>query len=122
MDIDAVWRHLPEEFMERCFWSPFPVPSTEHLDSSWGLLGPGGALVDNTPFVLLVPMTFPLFLHEDYYSIFFFSAGRFIAPNILTFASFFVYSHCTFHQECCPPPALPGGRKGKGPLAFWKHS
>jgi spore germination protein KA len=116
MDIDAVLESsYLEEFVEDAPWSPFPqINSTERPDKvAGGLLeGQVAILVDNTPFALLVPMTFPLFLHasEDYYTRHLFASFtrlvRFGALNIALLLPSLYIAIVTFHQEMLPTPLL----------------
>lgn len=104
-----------EEFIEDVPWSPFPqIQNTERPDivCSSLLEGKIAIFVDNTPFVLIVPMTFWSGLQavEDYYerSIYtsFIRLIRFGLLNIsLLLPSLFV-SLTTFHQQLVPTSLL----------------
>ncbi|MGZ7442729.1 spore germination protein [Paenibacillus sp. TH7-28] len=104
-----------EEFIEDAPWSPFPqIQNTERPDivSASLLEGKVAILVDNTPFVLIVPMTFWSGLQavEDYYerSVYttFIRLIRYFLLNIsLLLPSLFV-SLSTFHQQLIPTNLL----------------
>ncbi|GJM80366.1 hypothetical protein HMSSN139_28620 [Paenibacillus sp. HMSSN-139] len=104
-----------EEFIEDVPWSPFPqIQNTERPDvvCSSLLEGKFAIFVDNTPFVLVAPMTFWAGLQavEDYYerSIYttFIRFIRFALLNIsLLLPSVFV-SLSTFHQQLVPTNLL----------------
>jgi spore germination protein KA len=116
IDIDAVLEsNYLEEFMEDSPWSPFPqLNATERPDKvAAGLLsGQVAVLVDNTPFALIMPVTFPQFLQatEDYYDGFYFATFnrimRFIALNIALLLPSLYIAIVTFHQEMLPTPLL----------------
>jgi spore germination protein KA len=100
-----------EGFIEELPFSPFPqVNSTERPDViTAGLLeGKIAILVDTTPFVLLVPMTFWAGLQssEDYYSRTLFGTFvrwiRFLFIFISVFAPSLYVAVTTFHQEMIP--------------------
>lgn len=104
-----------EEFIEDVPWSPFPqIQNTERPDvvCSGLLEGKIGIFVDNTPFVLIAPMSLWSGLQavEDYYerSVYttFIRFIRFALLNIsLLFPSLFV-SLTTFHQQLVPTNLL----------------
>ncbi|MGI6552435.1 MAG: spore germination protein [Bacillota bacterium] len=116
IDIDAVLESsYLEEFMEDAPWSPFPqINCTDRPDKVVGglLEGQVAILVDNTPFALLVPMAFPLFLHtsEDYYTRHLFASFtrlvRFGALNIALLLPSLYIAIVTFHQEMLPTSLL----------------
>ncbi|CAG7608529.1 Spore germination protein A1 [Paenibacillus solanacearum] len=100
-----------EEFIEDQPYSPFPqVHSTERPDvvSAELLEGKVAILVDNTPFVLIVPTTFwtGLQASEDYYirwpSATFARWIRFLFINFAIFAPPLYVAISTFHQEMIP--------------------
>lgn len=104
-----------EEFIEDAPWSPFPqIQNTERPDvvSSSLLEGKIAIFIDNTPFVLIVPMTFwgGLQAVDDYYerSIYttFIRFIRYSLFNIaLLFPSLYV-SIVTFHPQLIPTNLL----------------
>lgn len=100
-----------EEFIEDLPYSPFPqVHSTERPDVVVAELleGKAAILVDNTPFVLIVPMTFwtGLQASEDYYIRWpiatFVRWIRFLFIFIAIFAPSLYVAITTFHQEMIP--------------------
>ncbi|MEF2968690.1 spore germination protein [Paenibacillus sp. M1] len=104
-----------EEFIEDSPWSPFPqIQNTERPDIVCASLleGKVSIIVDNTPFALIVPMTFWTGLQavEDYYerSIYttFVRFIRYLLFNIaLLFPSLYV-ALSTFHQQLIPTNLL----------------
>ncbi|MFB6468974.1 spore germination protein [Cytobacillus sp. Hz8] len=104
-----------EEFIEDFTWSPFPqVQNSERPDvvCSSLLEGKVAIFIDNTPFVLIVPMTFwsGLQAADDYYerSIYttFIRIIRYSLFNIaLLFPSFYV-AITTFHPQLIPTNLL----------------
>ncbi|KNZ69544.1 GerA spore germination protein [Thermincola ferriacetica] len=104
-----------EEFIEDAPLSIFPtVNSTERPDKvAGGLLeGQVAILVDTTPFVLLLPVTFPQMLQasEDYYLRWPFATFirliRFGALNSALLLPAFYIAIVTYHQEMLPTPLL----------------
>ncbi|MBW7453127.1 spore germination protein [Paenibacillus sepulcri] len=100
-----------EEFIEDLPYSPFPqVHSTERPDvvAAELLEGKIAILVDNTPFVLIVPMTFwtGLQASEDYYVRWpiatFVRWIRFLFIFIAIFAPPLYVAVTTYHQEMIP--------------------
>lgn len=100
-----------EEFIEDLPYSPFPqTHSTERPDvvAAELLEGKIAILVDNTPFVLIVPMTFwtGLQASEDYYIRWpvatFVRWIRFLFIFIAIFAPSLYVAVTTFHQEMIP--------------------
>ncbi|NBD23730.1 spore germination protein [Paenibacillus glycinis] len=100
-----------EEFIEDLPYSPFPqVHSTERPDvvAAELLEGKIAILVDNTPFVLVVPMTFwtGLQASEDYYIRWpiatFVRWIRFLFVFIAIFAPPLYVAVTTYHQEMIP--------------------
>ncbi|WP_254639680.1 spore germination protein [Cohnella sp. GbtcB17] len=100
-----------EEFIEDLPYSPFPqTHSTERPDvvAAELLEGKAAILVDNTPFVLVVPMTFwtGLQASEDYYMRWpvatFVRWIRFLFIFIAIFAPSLYVAVTTFHQEMIP--------------------
>lgn len=106
--------HL-EEFIEDAPLSPFPtILRTERPDKVAGALFEGrvAILTDGTPFVLIVPVTFTMFLTtpEDYYERYFIATAlrmvRYLAFMVsLTLPAVYVAA-TTFHQEMLPTPLL----------------
>ncbi|WP_430144709.1 spore germination protein [Paenibacillus rhizolycopersici] len=104
-----------EEFIEDVPWSPFPqIQNTERPDIVCASLLEGKIVifVDNTPFVLIAPMTFWTGLQavEDYYERSMYTSFirliRFGLLNIsLLLPSLFV-SLTTFHQQLVPTSLL----------------
>lgn len=104
-----------EEFIMDAPFSPFPTTArTERPDRIVGHLLEGriGIIVDGTPFVLMVPANFTMYLTtpEDYFELFY--AGTFIRLiRLLSLAvslllpSFYV-AVTTFHQEMLPTPLI----------------
>jgi len=116
IDVDAIHESGNiEELIEDAPLSPFPtVARTERPDRVAGALIDGrvAILTDGTPFVLIVPATFTMFLtsSEDYYERYF--AGS--AIRLLRIAAFFIsltlpalyVAVTTFHQEMLPTPLV----------------
>lgn len=104
-----------EEFIEDEPYSPFSqINVTERPDKvASGLLeGQVAIFIDNTPFVMLAPSTFPQFLNssEDYYNRYpwasFVRLMRFITLNISLLLTAFYVAITTFHPEMIPTPLL----------------
>ncbi|MEL7565594.1 MAG: spore germination protein [Dehalobacterium sp.] len=104
-----------EQFIEDSPWSFFPqVDVTERPDKVCGNLLEGRVviLVDNTPFTLIIPVTFLQFLQtpEDYYmrpyQATFLRLLRLITLNIALLLPAFYVAITTFHQEMLPTPLL----------------
>lgn len=104
-----------EEFIEDLPFSPFPqVHSTERPDvvASKLLEGKVAILVDTTPFVLVVPMTFwsALQASEDYYERFMLSTSirwiRFLFLIIALLLPSLYVALTTYHQEMIPTSLL----------------
>ncbi|NPV80271.1 MAG: spore germination protein [Firmicutes bacterium] len=116
IDVDSIQEsgHL-EEFIEDAPFSPFPtLLRTERPDRVTGALLEGriALLTDGTPFALIIPATFTMFLTapEDYYERYFIgSAVRFLRISSffisLTLPSLYV-AVTTFHQEMLPTPLI----------------
>lgn len=116
IDVDAIHESGNiEELIEDAPLSPFPtIARTERPDRVAGALIDGrvAILTDGTPFVLIVPATFTMFLtsSEDYYERYF--AGS--AIRLLRIAAFFIsltlpalyVAVTTFHQEMLPTPLV----------------
>ncbi|HHX25255.1 MAG TPA: spore germination protein, partial [Firmicutes bacterium] len=116
IDIDSIQESGElEEYLEDAPFSPFPtILRTERPDRVAGALFEGriAILTDGTPFVLIVPVTFLMFLTspEDYYERFFIAS----AIRLLRYASFFIafllpalyVAITTFHQEMLPTPLV----------------
>lgn len=104
-----------EEFIEDTPWSPFPqIQNTERPDIACASLleGKVAIMVDNTPFVLIVPMTFWTGLQavEDYYERSIYTTFvRFIRYSLFNIAlllpSLYV-ALSTFHQQLVPTDLL----------------
>lgn len=121
-----------EEFIEDEPYSIFPqINTTERPDRMCACLLEGrvGILIDNTPICLIVPATFPQFLHspEDYYNRFpyatFTRILRFITVNIALLLPSAYIAVLTFHQEMLPTPLLisiAGQREGVPFPAFFE--
>ena len=104
-----------EEFIEDAPFSPFSqINVTERPDKVAGSLleGQVAIFVDNTPFVLLAPSTFPQLLisSEDYYNRYLWATFvrfmRFITLNISMMITPLYVSITTFHPEMMPTPLL----------------
>ncbi|MGG2067076.1 spore germination protein [Bacillus sp. S14(2024)] len=104
-----------EEFIEDQPFSPFPqIQNTERPDAVCASLleGKVAILVDNTPFVLIVPMTFWTGLQaaEDYYerSIYttFIRWIRFVLINMSLFLPSLYVAITTFHPKLIPTNLL----------------
>ncbi len=116
IDVDSIQESGKlEEYVEDAPFSPFPtILRTERPDRVAGALFEGriAILTDGTPFVLIVPVTFLMFLTspEDYYERFFIAS----AVRLLRYASFFIafllpalyVAVTTFHQEMLPTPLV----------------
>lgn len=125
IEIDAVLESgYIEEFIEDAPFSPFStVSNTERPDvvAAKMLEGRVAILVDNTPFVLLVPMVFieSFQIPEDYYSRPWLSTLirwlRFIGFAVSALGPATYVALTTFHQELVPTPLLltmAGAREG----------
>lgn len=116
-----------EELIEDSPYSPFTtVQSTERPDKVAAsiLEGRVAIIVDNTPFILIVPCYFWQFLQasDDYYSRFwvgsFFRIVRYIAFMIsLTLPSIYVML-ISFHQEMIPTPLALTIASGRDAVPF----
>lgn len=104
-----------EDFIEDAHWSPFPqIQNTERPDIVCASLLEGkiAIVVDNTPFVLIVPMTFWTGLQavEDYYerSIYttFVRLIRYSLFNIALLLPSLYVALTTFHQQLVPTDLL----------------
>lgn len=104
-----------EQLIEEKTYTPFPtIYNTERPDSVAGNLLDGriAVFVDGTPFVLVVPTNFFMFLHtvEDYYQRFDFSTLirllRFMCLIISLFGPALFVAALNFHQEMIPTPLL----------------
>jgi len=116
IDVDAIHESGNiEEYIEDAPFSPFPTMlRTERPDKVTGALLEGrvAVLTDGTPFVLIVPATFTMFLTstEDYYERYFIGS----VLRLLRVASFFIsltlpslyVAVTTFHQEMLPTPLI----------------
>ena len=104
-----------EEFIEDAPFSPFPqIQNTERPDVACASLLEGKVviIVDNTPFVLIAPMTFWAGLQaaEDYYERSLYTSFirwiRFALLNIALFLPSFYVAITTFHQQLIPTNLL----------------
>ncbi|KAA9032812.1 spore germination protein [Niallia endozanthoxylica] len=104
-----------EEFIEDVPYSPFPqIQNTERPDILVANLLEGrvGIIVDNTPFVLVVPMTFwsGLQAADDYYERFIYTTFirfiRFTLFNISLFLPSLYVALSTFHPKLIPTSLL----------------
>lgn len=128
IDLDGVLEsNYIEEFIEDVPWSPFPqIDATERPDKvAAGLLeGQVAVLVDNTPFALLMPVTFVrfLFASEDYYSRAIYATFtrilRFAAVNMALLLPATYVSIVTFHQELLPTSLLLSIAAGRERVPF----
>jgi spore germination protein KA len=125
IDTDAILESgYIEEFIQDEWLSPFPqVLSTERPDRAAAHLVEGHVVivVDTTPFVLIVPVTFFHFLTaaEDYYSRNFITMAvrllRLVAINIALLLPSVYIAVITFHQEMIPTALMinvAGAREG----------
>ncbi|OEH85883.1 hypothetical protein BHU72_03675 [Desulfuribacillus stibiiarsenatis] len=116
IEIDAILESgYIEELIEDNPFSPFPSMSvTERPDEATAAILEGriAIIIDNTPFVLILPMVFQDLLHvsEDYYNRY--TGGtmiriiRFIALFISLFLPSLYIGVVTFHPEMLPTPLL----------------
>jgi spore germination protein KA len=104
-----------EEFIEDVPFSPFPqIQNTERPDivAANLLEGKVAIIVDNTPFVLIVPMTFWSGLQavEDYYERFMYTTFirfvRYILFNVSIFLPSFYVALTTYHPKLIPTDLL----------------
>nr|WP_081810934.1 spore germination protein [Bacillus sp. UNC438CL73TsuS30] len=104
-----------EEFIEDVPFSPFPqIQNTERPDivSANLLEGKIAIIVDNTPFVLILPMTFWSGLQavEDYYERFLYTSFvrviRYILFNIALFLPSVYVALTTYHPQLIPTSLL----------------
>lgn len=116
IDVDAVHGSGQiEEYVEDAPFSPFPTwMTTERPDRVTGALLEGrvAMVIDGTPFQLIAPATFTMFLSssEDYFDRSY--IGTFV--RLLRFAAFFLsltlsslyVAVTTFHQEMLPTPLI----------------
>lgn len=116
IDVDSILESgYIEELIEDSPFSIFPqINATERPDRvvSGLLEGQVAILVDNTPFGLLAPVTFPQFLQaaEDYYLryplVLFMRLLRFVSLNISLLLPSVYIAVTTYHQEMLPTPLL----------------
>ncbi|MEK4475919.1 spore germination protein [Paenibacillus sp. FSL R7-0048] len=116
IDIDGILESgYIEQFLEDTPFSPFPtLYNTERPDSVAGNLLEGrvAIFVDGTPFVLIAPTTFFMFLHavEDYYQRYdittLIRVLRFICLIISLFGPALFIAILNFHQEMIPTALL----------------
>ncbi|HBT47423.1 MAG TPA: spore germination protein [Peptococcaceae bacterium] len=112
IDVDGILESAYiEEFIEDNPFSPFPqIDHTERPDKVAAALLEGrvALLIDNTPFVLLVPTLFVQFLQasEDYYERYwlasFLRVLRFVILNIALLLPSAYVAVSTYHQEMLP--------------------
>jgi hypothetical protein len=104
-----------EEFIEDVPFSPFPqIQSTERPDTVIANLleGKVGILVDNTPFALILPMTFwsGIQATEDYYERFIYTTFirliRYVLLNVSLFLPSLYVALTTFHPKLIPTELL----------------
>ncbi|WP_150270912.1 spore germination protein [Paenibacillus tepidiphilus] len=104
-----------EQLLEENRFSPFPtLYNTERPDSVAGNLLEGriALLIDGTPFALILPATFFVFMHtvEDYYQRYDISTMirvlRLICLVISLFGPAIFVAALNFHQEMIPTPLL----------------
>jgi spore germination protein len=119
-----------EQFIQDNDLSPFPqVQSTERPDGVIGGLLDGrvAILLDGSPFALVVPVTFSMFLQspEDYYERWIPASLirllRFLAALISTFGPSIYISFISFHQALIPTKlaiSIAGSREGV-PFPSW---
>jgi len=116
-----------EEFIEDGPYSPFPtVQNTERPDVVAASLQEGrvAIMLDNTPFALIVPITFwsGLIANEDYYERYWVGTViRFIRFGALLVTLFFpaVYvALTTYHQEMIPTSLLLSIAASRDPVPF----
>lgn len=100
-----------EELIGDVPYSPFPtLQTTERPDIVAGSLLEGRAAIitDGTPFAIVVPVTFPIFLQasEDYYKSFVFSTAvrlmRYVAFLMALFVPSFYIALISYHSEMLP--------------------
>ncbi|OEF98671.1 Ger(x)C family spore germination protein [Desulfuribacillus alkaliarsenatis] len=116
IDIDAILESgYIEELIEDNPFSPFPsISTTERPDDASAALLEGRIIiiVDNTPFVLCVPMVFEDLLHasEDYYNRYMGGTAirliRFFALFISVLLPSIYIAVVTYHPEMLPTPLL----------------
>ncbi|WP_405168556.1 spore germination protein [Paenibacillus sp. FSL H3-0286] len=116
IDIDGILESgYIEQFLEDTPFSPFPtLYNTERPDSVAGNLLEGrvAIFVDGTPFVLIAPTTFFMFLHavEDYYQRYdittLIRVLRFVCLIISLFGPALFIAILNFHQEMIPTALL----------------
>ena len=116
-----------EHFIEDETFSPFPqMYVTERPDICAGSLAEGriAIIVDTSPFVLIVPVTFWDFLTagEDYYSKFYFASFvrmlRYVCLAVtMLFPSLYI-AVTTFHQETIPTPLLVNIARARAEVPF----
>jgi hypothetical protein len=116
IEIDAILEsQYIEEFIEDAPYSPFPqVQNTERPDILTANLLEGRAaiLVDNTPFALIVPMTFwnGLQAVEDYYERFWYTSFirivRYVLFNIAMYLPSIYVALSTYHPKLIPTTLL----------------
>lgn len=104
-----------EEFIEDVPWSPFPqIQNTERPDVVCGSLleGKVAIMVDHTPFVLIVPMTFWTGLQavEDYYERFIYTSSvrllRLLLVSVSLFLPALFVAITTYHPQLLPTNLL----------------
>lgn len=116
-----------EELIEDSPYSLFPtINYTERPDKvAAGLLeGQVAILVDTTPFVLLLPVTFPQFFQasEDYYNRYpwgvFIRLLRLVTVNIALLLPSLYVAIVTYHHEMLPTPLLMSIASGREGVPF----
>ncbi|WP_422392326.1 spore germination protein [Niallia oryzisoli] len=116
IQIDALMgSEMLEEFIEDVPYSPFPqIQNTERPDILIANLLEGrvGIIVDNTPFALVIPMTFwsGLQAADDYYERFIYTTFirfiRYVLFNISLFLPSLYVALSTFHPKLIPTSLL----------------
>ena len=116
-----------EEYISDTWYSPFPqIQATERPDKVAAGLAEGqvGVLVDGTPFVLLMPITFFHLIQasEDYYARFqlgtFLRLLRIAAINVALLLPSAYIAIATFHQEMIPTALLLSIAKAREGVPF----
>ncbi|WP_394238660.1 spore germination protein [Niallia oryzisoli] len=116
IELDALMgSEMLEEFIEDVPYSPFPqIQNTERPDILIANLLEGriGIIVDNTPFALVIPMTFwsGLQAADDYYERFIYTTFirliRYVLFNISLFLPSLYVALSTFHPKLIPTSLL----------------
>lgn len=128
IDIDAILESgYIEEWIEDNPYSFFPqVQYTERPDKVVGniLEGKVGILIDNTPFALIVPVTFYEMMqsNEDYYQRYLMSTAirwiRFLFVGVALLLPSLYIAILTYHQEMIPTALLFSAAASREPVPF----